>query len=97
MVPQSRRLNEAFGSVIREARVHARLTQEQLSFRADVHRTYVSDLERGLKSPTLDVVDRLSRALRTDSHRLLEAANRLRSQQGSSRIKSNKRVRTSRG
>src|SRR5450756_256586 len=97
MVPQSRRPMKYSGSVIREARVHARLTQEQRSFRAEVRWTYVSDLERRLKSPTLDVVDQLLRALRRDSHRLLEAANRLRSQQTSSRIKSNKRVRTFRG
>jgi transcriptional regulator with XRE-family HTH domain len=39
------------------------MSQEQLSFDARVHRTYVGDLERGLKSPTLDVIDQLARAL----------------------------------
>jgi transcriptional regulator with XRE-family HTH domain len=39
------------------------LTQEQLSFRANVHRTYVSQLERDKKSPTVDVLFRLCDAM----------------------------------
>jgi transcriptional regulator with XRE-family HTH domain len=49
--------------VVRELRIANGHSQEQLSFRAKVHRTYVGDLERGLKSPTLDVIDALARAL----------------------------------
>ncbi len=76
-VPHSkRRLAEAFGHVVRETRIRAEMTQEQLSFRADVHRTYISDLERGLKSPTLDVIESLARALGTEPHVLLEVAER---------------------
>jgi transcriptional regulator with XRE-family HTH domain len=56
-------LRRAFGDAIRERRIAAGMSQEQLSFDAKVHRTYVGDLERGLKSPTLDVIDQLARAL----------------------------------
>jgi len=78
-VPHSkRRLVEAFGHVVREARIRAGMTQEKLSFRAAVHRTYVSDLERGLKSPTLDVIDAIAVALNTESYDLLELAVHLR-------------------
>lgn len=77
-VPHSKRhLVKAFGHVIRETRIQAKMTQEQLSFRAGVHRTYVSDLERGLKSPTLDVIESLATALGTEPHALLEVAERL--------------------
>lgn len=64
-------LRRAFGLVIRELRTAAGLSQEQLSFKARVHRTYVGDLERGLKSPTLDVVDSLARALKTEPTALI--------------------------
>lgn len=56
-------LEEAFGQVLRRKREAVNLTQEQLAFEAGLHRTYVSLLERGLKSPTLDVIFRLSKDL----------------------------------
>jgi len=39
------------------------LSQEAFAHDAGIHRTYVSDLERGARNPTIDVVDRLARAL----------------------------------
>lgn len=39
------------------------LSQEGFAHEAGVHRTYVSDLERGARNPTIDVIDRLARAL----------------------------------
>jgi transcriptional regulator with XRE-family HTH domain len=51
------------GPVLREARLAADLTQEQLAFRAGVDRTYISQLENGHKSPTLDLLFRLCAAL----------------------------------
>ena len=69
-------LRRAFGAVIRELRIAAGMSQEQLSFRAKVHRTYVGDLERGLKSPTLDVVDAISRALKIEAPELVATAYR---------------------
>lgn len=35
------------------------LSQEEFAHRAGLHRTYISQLERGIKSPTLDVVYKL--------------------------------------
>jgi transcriptional regulator with XRE-family HTH domain len=43
------------------------LSQEGMGFRAEVHRTYVSQLERGLKSPTLSMLLKLSRALKASA------------------------------
>ena len=73
-------LRDAFGQVVRALRIKAGLSQEQLSFRADVHRTYVGDLERGLKSPTLAVVDRIATALSLSAPRLVELATRRQAQ-----------------
>lgn len=39
------------------------LSQEGFAHEAGIHRTYISDLERGARNPTIEVVDRLARAL----------------------------------
>jgi transcriptional regulator with XRE-family HTH domain len=53
-----------FASALSRLRREAELSQEELAHRADLHRTYISQLERGLKSPTLDVMLALAAALR---------------------------------
>ena len=52
-----------FGRVISDLRREAGLSQEVLAEKAGVHRTYISQLERGLKSPTLAVLLKLATAL----------------------------------
>ena len=52
------------------------ISQEELGFRADVHRTYISQLERGLKSPTLNMILRLSRALKASASKLVATVER---------------------
>lgn len=49
-------LEGAFGSVLRQLRESKGLSQEELADQCSIHRTYVSQLERGLKSPTLRLV-----------------------------------------
>jgi transcriptional regulator with XRE-family HTH domain len=51
------------GDELRKARLGAGLTQEELAFRADVSRNYISLLERGEKSPTVQLLLRLCKAL----------------------------------
>ena len=60
-----------FGKEIARLRKRFGLSQEELGFRAEVHRTYVSQLERGLKSPTLSMMLKLSRALKVSASRLV--------------------------
>ena len=50
----------AFGKVIRELRVNAGLTQEQLGFEAELRRTFVSLLELGQQQPSLMTIFKLS-------------------------------------
>lgn len=67
---------KSIARVIRERRHTAGLSQEVLSERAEIHRTYLSMLERGLKSPTLEVFSRIALALGiTPSTLLAEAEN----------------------
>ncbi len=51
------------GDELRKLRERSGLTQEELSFRADLSRPYVSQLERNLKSPTVDTLFRICDAL----------------------------------
>jgi transcriptional regulator with XRE-family HTH domain len=56
-------LEIAFGKAVRSRREALGISQEELAFRADIHRTYVSQIERGLKSPSLSVIVKLAEAL----------------------------------
>lgn len=58
-----RDLDQPFGDAIRIRRKELGLSQEALSFRAGLHRNYISDIERGLKSPSLRVIVKLAEAL----------------------------------
>jgi len=51
------------GREIKKAREVLQRSQEALAFEAGIHRTYVSLIERGKKSPTLAVIVRLATAL----------------------------------
>ena len=50
----------AFGSVVREHRLHAALSQEQLAEMASLHRNYVGMVKRGLSSPSLSLIVAIS-------------------------------------
>ena len=64
------------GKEIARLRTRIGLSQEELGFRAEVHRTYISQLERGLKSPTLSMMLKLSRALKTSASKLVATVER---------------------
>ena len=51
------------GLQIQRLRTAKGWSQEELAYRADIHRTYISGLERGLRNPTVTVVERLVKAL----------------------------------
>lgn len=56
-------IDEAFGTVLRELRASKGITQEKLGFDADLDRTFISLLERGLRQPSLATIFQLSSAL----------------------------------
>lgn len=65
-----------FGRNVARLRKRLGISQEELAFRAEVHRTYISQLERGLKSPTLSVILKLSRAMKASASKLVAAVER---------------------
>lgn len=55
---------KAFGSVLREVRQRAGLSQMDVDVQFGIDRTYLSAIERGIQSPTLRMIVRLARAFR---------------------------------
>ncbi len=55
-----------FGSAVRRQRELLRLSQEELAARAGIDRTYISGVERGVRNPSLEVMQRIATALGTD-------------------------------
>ena len=56
-------LEKTFGEELQKARENRGLTQEKLGFESGYHRTYISQLERGQKSPTLKAICKIAIAL----------------------------------
>ncbi|MBP5988637.1 MAG: helix-turn-helix transcriptional regulator [Piscinibacter sp.] len=53
----------AFGSIVRQTRLDAGVSQEELAHLAQVERSYLGRLERGESQPTLFVVLKVAAAL----------------------------------
>jgi transcriptional regulator with XRE-family HTH domain len=51
------------GRAVKELRESCKLTQEDLGGLAGLHSTYISDIERGARNPSFEVLARLVRAL----------------------------------
>ena len=79
MAPKSspRTLEAAFSLAVRQHRERAGISQEELGFRADLHRTYVSMLERNQRCPSLTTIAKLAKALETKASTLLVAAEKI--------------------
>ncbi len=56
-------VKKELGSVIKSRRTRLGLSQEALAERADLHRTYVTDIERGTRNLTLESISKLAAAL----------------------------------
>ena len=56
-------VNIAFGKRVAELRRKSGFSQEQFAFKCNVDRTYIGTIERGEKSPTLNTIEKIARAL----------------------------------
>lgn len=65
----------AFGKKVRELRIQKGLSQEELSFKADVHRTYIGMIERAEKNITLINIEKIAKALEVSPYELLKNNN----------------------
>lgn len=56
-------IDTAFAKTLKRLRSTKKLSQEDLGHQAGLHRTYISQLERGLKSPSLRTMYQLTQIL----------------------------------
>src|SRR6516164_9618161 len=67
-------LKALFGTTIKSKRSELGMSQEELADRAGLHRTYVSDVERGMRNVSLISIEKLAQALGLSVWRLFEQA-----------------------
>jgi transcriptional regulator with XRE-family HTH domain len=53
-------IKQRLSANLRRLRREKRWSQEEYADRADIHRTYISDLERGARNPTITVIEKLA-------------------------------------
>ena len=68
-------LKTLLGIAIKAQRASLGISQEELAHRAGLHRTYVSDLERGARNPSIESIEKLASALQISVAKLFEAAD----------------------
>ncbi len=61
---------ESLGDYLKDQRVSAQMTLRQLSEQAGVSNPYLSQIERGLRRPSADVLQALAKALRISAEQL---------------------------
>jgi len=59
------------GRKIRETRVKEGYSQEELASRCGLHRTYISDIERGERNVSVENIEKIAKALKTEPNELL--------------------------
>lgn len=65
-------VQQRVGLNIRRFRRERGLSQEALAFECGLHRTYISGVERGIRNPTVVVLEQIATALKVPAWHLLE-------------------------
>jgi transcriptional regulator with XRE-family HTH domain len=71
-----RPLRKRLGTAIRKIRSGANLSQEALAQRARLHRTTMSEIERGISNVSIDAAERIAKALGVKLSQLLAEAEK---------------------
>ena len=69
-----RNLKTGLGEAIKHERSQLGISQDELAKRSGLHRSYVSDLERGARNPTVGSIQKIARALQVTVLELFERA-----------------------
>jgi transcriptional regulator with XRE-family HTH domain len=65
-------IRKRLGSNLKRLRHEQGWSQEEFADRAGIHRTYVSDIERAARNPTITVVEKLAKPLKVSASALLQ-------------------------
>src|SRR6478735_8419785 len=73
---------ESLGEYLKEQRIAARLSLRQLAEQAGVSNPYLSQIERGLRRPSAEVLQQIAKALRISAEQLYLRAGIVSPQEG---------------
>jgi transcriptional regulator with XRE-family HTH domain len=65
-------VRQRLGRNLRRLREAKGMSQEAFAHDAGIHRTYVSDIERGARNPTITIVEKLAAAMQVTASEMLE-------------------------
>ena len=65
-------LSKQFGKKVRATRLNKGLSQGEVARRLKLHRSYISGIERGVRNPSLGVVEKIAKALEIPARNLLK-------------------------
>ncbi len=71
MIITVNQVKKQFGNHLRKLRTDKKLTQEELADKAGLHFTYIGQIERGLRNPSLVNLHKLAKALKISGGDLL--------------------------
>ncbi|MEM7781522.1 MAG: helix-turn-helix transcriptional regulator [Pseudomonadota bacterium] len=65
-------IRQRLAANLRKFRLEKGWSQEEFAHQADIHRTYVSDLERAARNPSIEIVERLATTLDVRAGQLVD-------------------------
>ena len=71
-MPARQSILKSFGQLIIERRKALGISQEELAFRSELDRTYISGLERGVRNPSLTAIVKVAQGLGLTTDKLLK-------------------------
>jgi transcriptional regulator with XRE-family HTH domain len=80
--------NKTIGDYIREQREQARISMRQLAQQAGVSNPYLSQIERGLRKPSADILQQIAKGLRISAEALYVQAGILEDRPADSGVRS---------
>lgn len=83
---KAEKLQKALGEIIRGRRQNVDISQEELAERCGLHRNYISEIERGLKSTSLKTIALIAFSLECHPHVLIQEAEELLKNNDSDRL-----------
>lgn len=64
-------IRSILGANLKRLRTAKGWSQEEYAFEAGIHRTYVSDIERGARNPTIEILVKLAKPLGVEAADLI--------------------------
>jgi transcriptional regulator with XRE-family HTH domain len=64
-------IRKLLGDTIKRIRQKKKISQEELTFESRLHRTYISDIERGTRNVSIKNIEKIARALNVSLRELM--------------------------